>query len=555
MTIVDRVSLESAPMANGCEGLVTSDVVNVDGAPSPPSLRDVLGQVTEQALDVMCAPHGLDVPLRGVLIWDSGGFARIESGDVVLAVGLPTAFSVSQVLRAAARAGAAAVVIKQPDHPSWVRSEADVQGVAVLAAPQELSWDRLYTDLRATVTAASMSVESGERTPVGDLFSLVNAAAAVCSGPVELYDSEMQVLAYSNLDEDTDELRRLSILHRRPPPHVMSWLRDSGSLQRVRGAHRPTRIEPVGHRPRLIVPIRAGVDILGYIWVTVARETTCDATGASLTDIARIASGLLVRLRTAGDTERRMRGELLRGVIEGSGSPEVLAGCLGVDSDESFRLLAFRPRAGDRPVNAHLLIEELVVLRLELAGIRGSAASLGGRVYALVPEAHGTHGETRELAASILDHVENQLRTDAVVAISDALPNLATLPRGRDEVDRVMRLTSGTEGARVTSLEDLRSSVILAELRELMRERAHLLRGAIQRLSDIDKARNVDYVTTLREYFDAQCDLTKASKRLCVHRNTLRYRLGRIQELCGIDINNPTERLVAELQLRLGFGE
>ena len=45
-----------------------------------------------------------------------------------------------------------------------------------------------------------------------------------------------------------------------------------------------------------------------------------------------------------------------------------------------------------------------------------------------------------------------------------------------------------------------------------------------------------------------------ASKRLCVHRNTLRYRLRRIQERCGLNLDDPDERLVAELHLRLRMG-
>jgi DNA-binding PucR family transcriptional regulator len=46
-----------------------------------------------------------------------------------------------------------------------------------------------------------------------------------------------------------------------------------------------------------------------------------------------------------------------------------------------------------------------------------------------------------------------------------------------------------------------------------------------------------------------------AAERLHVHRNTFRYRLRRIEELAGIDLDDPDERLVAELQLRwLGLG-
>ena len=44
---------------------------------------------------------------------------------------------------------------------------------------------------------------------------------------------------------------------------------------------------------------------------------------------------------------------------------------------------------------------------------------------------------------------------------------------------------------------------------------------------------------------------TKAAEALLLHPNTLRYRLRRMQELTGLDLKDPTDRLVAELQLHI----
>jgi DNA-binding PucR family transcriptional regulator len=53
-------------------------------------------------------------------------------------------------------------------------------------------------------------------------------------------------------------------------------------------------------------------------------------------------------------------------------------------------------------------------------------------------------------------------------------------------------------------------------------------------------------------YLDAFGDVRSAAKLLHVHPNTLRYRVRRAAEVTGIDLDDPLQRLFAQLQLRLG---
>src|SRR5215470_14765084 len=56
---------------------------------------------------------------------------------------------------------------------------------------------------------------------------------------------------------------------------------------------------------------------------------------------------------------------------------------------------------------------------------------------------------------------------------------------------------------------------------------------------------------TLRAFFDADCSQRTAAERLFVHHKTLRYRLGRIQQLTGLDLGRHEDRMRADLALRL----
>jgi DNA-binding PucR family transcriptional regulator len=58
-------------------------------------------------------------------------------------------------------------------------------------------------------------------------------------------------------------------------------------------------------------------------------------------------------------------------------------------------------------------------------------------------------------------------------------------------------------------------------------------------------------VATLTAWLDAFGDIAAAAAAVHVHPNTLRYRLRRLAEVAGIDLDNADDRFSAMLQLRL----
>ena len=61
----------------------------------------------------------------------------------------------------------------------------------------------------------------------------------------------------------------------------------------------------------------------------------------------------------------------------------------------------------------------------------------------------------------------------------------------------------------------------------------------------IRRVHNAELVRTMGAFFDGKCGPKEAAALLGVHRNTVLYRLQRIQDLTGLDLDN------AEVRLRL----
>ncbi len=89
-------------------------------------------------------------------------------------------------------------------------------------------------------------------------------------------------------------------------------------------------------------------------------------------------------------------------------------------------------------------------------------------------------------------------------------------------------------------------------LRELARDGAlEPFRALISPLEDHDRTRGSDLVRTLKTYFAAGANASEAADRLFLHRNSMVYRLERIQMLTGLDLRD--HRAALALQLGLLF--
>jgi sugar diacid utilization regulator len=78
---------------------------------------------------------------------------------------------------------------------------------------------------------------------------------------------------------------------------------------------------------------------------------------------------------------------------------------------------------------------------------------------------------------------------------------------------------------------------------------AAALPAEVQRLRRVD--RDGQLTRTLRAYLDGGCNGPAASEALHIHRTTLYYRLGRISELTGLDLDDGRTRLTLHMGLTL----
>ena len=76
-----------------------------------------------------------------------------------------------------------------------------------------------------------------------------------------------------------------------------------------------------------------------------------------------------------------------------------------------------------------------------------------------------------------------------------------------------------------------------------------LFHPALDIIAEYDRENQTDLLTTLRVYLENDCNAQKCGRLLFLHRNSLVYRIRRIQEITGCDLSDVVERSY----LRLSF--
>jgi sugar diacid utilization regulator len=522
------------------------------------SLGQVLDNLGPTVARILVAPRGLDVSVGEAYIHDPLESPQLQPGAVVLAVGTaPDSADARRVIAHSAEAGAAAVAFKLHDRMcEWV-ADAERGGVALIEIADQMSWSQLNALLTLSIPSLrqAAAVPGMASVPLGDLFALANAIAGVIGGAVTIEDPHARVLAYSNIPgQAIDDARQQSILGRQVPDTlgVRDLYRQLWSSDTV---IRADEIEGFEILPRIAAPIRVGSQTLGSIWAIVGDSPVGEEAEGVLMEASRVAALHMIHARASRDIDRRMRGDLLRSFLEGEGDLDSAAARLGIEPHSAMVVLALKIATGD-PVEEELYRERLVDLvamysdafRLHVAWV-----AIGTTAYGLMPVAEPAERDRiMKIARRLHEHAASTLGVPVRTAVSSTVANMRAVATARQETERILRvLSQGSVKREVAAIEEVQSHVTLLVLRDMASKNPDLVRGPILSIASHDEEKGTFYLDTLRAYLAAFGDVPTAAGRLRVHPNTFRYRLRRVVEMFGIDLEDPDTRLLLDLQLRL----
>ncbi|HEX4725775.1 MAG TPA: helix-turn-helix domain-containing protein [Pseudonocardiaceae bacterium] len=462
----------------------------------------------------------------------------LSGGELVLTglLWLRTDADVPPFVAALAGRGVAGIVACDADTgviPTALVDECRRREVPLLEANVDLSFADVI-DLVGQALAAERGIRDQQRRLItalargAVLAELLALAAAELDAPCWVLTPLGRTVATSGTELPPDRL----------PVLIGAFLRADGRPKWVRG--------PAGSATLLPLPDSGGVDLTRWFLV-VGRAEPREEIVAELVNLIAIQRNREQENRRVAD---QVTGSVLRAVMAGTaGLAEITGTALaaGIDIRRPLRVLAATTPSAP-PGRAMAVLAELIAT-IALSGRPGLLGVVDDQVYALLPAGRESDAELAERAGAALKLVEPGLTTSRVVVGISAVTTAAELRGAVQEARHARELgerqpgrTRVVAGAEV-AVHQLLLATVPDELRRALRRRV------LGRLFDYDAEHDGSLVETLTVFLDCSGSWARAAARLHVHVNTLRYRIGRIEELTGADLADFTQRVDVYLAL------
>ncbi|MEU8887686.1 PucR family transcriptional regulator ligand-binding domain-containing protein [Streptomyces sp. NPDC048442] len=322
-------------------------------------------------------------------------------------------------------------------------------------------------------------------------------------------------------------------------------------------------------------------------WLLAVEADAGDWPAARL-DLLQGVTQLIAVERDRRDTARTVRRRLAQEVLElvqtGAAPSEIAARLRvaapvllpGLGAAPHWQVVVARVEWDGGAVEsgpvAQALLEEILVDPTVPADSMAAAAEPADRIavahsgeeaIALVPlpavaadqsegaESPGLHAET--LLAAVQAPLSGGLADDGRLTLGVSAPvHSAEGLRGALEEARHARRVAAARPGRVAAAghHELASHVLLLPFVPDDVRRAFTAR-LLDPLRDYDRRHRAELIATLEAFLDSDGSWTRCATRLHLHVNTLRYRVGRIEQLTGRDLSRLEDKLDFFLALRM----
>jgi purine catabolism regulator len=308
----------------------------------------------------------------------------------------------------------------------------------------------------------------------------------------------------------------------------------------------------------LLVPVRVGGETLGYLVVFAANQDIGEMDLMAMEHGATVVALKFMQEKVAYEVEERIRGRFIEDLIyrRWGDEREVLekARYLGCDPHYVYQVLVIQVSSDKSCYSGESSDKEFFRPRCDLSGIVQSEMSLWGYravttgVNPLVVVVDAGFGGKEQSLPQLVEDLGQRIKKalgfrEVLVCIGSPVKGITKLHYSYRDAHTLLQ---------VANRFGLRDGVIgyksLGVLRILLQiENPQVLQEYVDEilgpLLAYDRDKKGRLVSTLKAFVQSNFNCHQTAQRLFIHLNTLKYRLQRIRDVSGLDLDDPEERL------------
>ena len=178
-----------------------------------------------------------------------------------------------------------------------------------------------------------------------------------------------------------------------------------------------------------------------------------------------------------------------------------------------------------------------------------------GSVLVLVPTRGETKERIRQTAISIIERAQKEYKEILYAGVGESKEYLTEIRESRNEAAAAVRVAAASlaksdekRKKQVLFFAELGIYTLLSHI-DSQKVMDHYVEAQLGKLIQTDRIHKGNLCETLERYLDCSCNAKQTAEEMFVHRNTMNYRLKKISEILGRDL----EELENCLELKLAF--
>lgn len=396
-----------------------------------------------------------------------------------------------------------------------------------------------------------------EDRPLDDITTTISN---LLGAPVILQDEQFRVLSQANPvdgDRTVSTLKGHGLLDIR---ELLPELREAGRAKSLnQKKESPTNGELV------VAPLDLGGHERGYLTVPLEDEAERDFFLRTLEQAATVYTLYMVKQRVAQETEDRVKGDLLVDLLAAryrdAAEVRERAHYLGIDFRHGpFRIFVARhgslsgylEKNFSNPRSVGYARSKLLALARNLtAGSEsGMVGAEGDHVISLVPQRED--GDPRSMAENLLEKIRRELPGLPVcVGVSAPCAEPKDFAPHYEEIRSLLKLAESLEACEQPIYYDEWKVYGLLLRGAGRKDVLDLEQRVLRPLLSQDHNGQGELLPTLQTYIDNNLSPSRTAKALYVHPNTVKYRIKRISELLGLDLDDLDNVLTVKVALKI----